>query len=98
MSEIEQPNLAGAAYAVEAETDVYADPVDLTPLIDRLRAGGIDVSVQRIESSEPRTERVLYCPECDGEPQTVTGTSTVLGGTHLRLACGHTVRDWNGAR
>ena len=85
------------------EVDLYADcagqawaePVDLQPLIDRLRAGGIDVSVQRIQSSEPR---VLYCNECDGEPQDVTGTSTVLGGTHLRLACGHTVRDWNGAR
>jgi len=74
---------------------VYADPIDLTPFIERLRAGGIDVNVARIESSEPR---VLYCSECDGEPQTVTGTSTVLGGTHLRLACGHSARDWNGAR
>jgi len=132
---------------LEAEVDLYAEhsagqawaePVDLTPFIDRLRAGGINVEVARIESDGTQgdppadrcpthlgnlhgercilpvghnptnhdwgralpapvtTSRVLDCATCEG-PQPVTDTTRVLGGQHLRLACGHTVRDWNGA-
>ncbi|HEY8663130.1 MAG TPA: hypothetical protein VIL68_05890 [Propionibacteriaceae bacterium] len=80
-------------YAVEAESDLYAEnsagaayaePIDLGPLIEKLRAGGVDVQVARIESSGPRT---VECPECF-EQETILRPSAHPG--HVILSCGHT--------
>ena len=68
--------------------EAWAEPVDLTPLIDRLRAGGIDVNVVRVEA-EPRT---VDCSECAGPSEVVDFMPVPDDHKLLRLACGHLIR------
>jgi len=75
--------------------EAWAEPVDLTPLIERLRAGGIDVNVARIESDaragDPPDDAVWTtpCPECF-EEQAVKESGVGYGGRKWsRLTCGH---------
>jgi len=78
--------------------EAWAEPVDLQPLIDRLRVGGIDVNVARVESDgragDPPVEpgRIVDCCVCES-PAMVTGVEIyVAGRKHYRLACGHLAR------
>lgn len=82
--------LAGEASPAATVAGEAWAPVDLTPFIDRLRAGGIDVNVQRVEAE--RVVRSVDCRECEG-PSEVTDSAPVPADHKLlRLACGHLAR------
>jgi hypothetical protein len=99
------PTLAGDAYAVETEADLYATP-DMTDaatratwteeglrlFMARIRAVYGDEFVQRIASVqriESDEPRTILCRECF-EREPILGPSKLLGRVILR--CGHTAR------
>jgi hypothetical protein len=105
MSEI---NAAGAAYAVEAEDDVYADMTDpasrvtwtdagIKAFLESLRRLYGDDFVDRLRLARIESDaraRVVDCRECGG-PSTLdpsTPPQYIHGYKCHRLSCGHSVR------